>query len=130
MAQLDVAAIPGRVGQRIRNDVIHQASGGGALAPRTHGLQVAVTEPVISTLVKPDGEALGQTYTVQANFKLIEIKTKKVTLTGPSYGRAGFERFQSIYANVRARDDAESRAVRTVADDQKHRMAIYLSSQA
>jgi len=75
-------------------------------------------------------EALGQTYTVQANFKLIEIKTKKVALTGPGYGRAGFERFQSIYANVRARDDAGSRTVRAVADDLKHRMAIYLSSQA
>ena len=130
MAQLDVAAIPGRVGQRIRNELIFQASGGGEMLPPTHRLEVSVTESVISTLVKPDGDALGQTYALQASFKLIEIKTKKVVLTGTSYGRASFERFQSIYSNVRARDDAENRAARTIADDLKTRVAIYLSSQA
>ena len=40
------------------------------------------------------------------------------------------ERFQSIYSNVRARDDAENRAARTVADDLKTRVAIYLSNAA
>jgi len=130
LAQLDVAAIPGRVGQRIRNELIFQASGGGELAPPTHRLEVSITESVVTTLVKPDGDALGQTYTLQANFKLIEIKNKKVVLTGTSYGRAGFERFQSIYSNVRARDDAENRAARTVADDLKTRVGIYLSNQA
>ena len=43
---------------------------------------------------------------------------------------AAFERFQSIYSNVRARDDAENRAARTVADDLKTRVAIYLSNAA
>ena len=130
MAQLDIATIPGRVGQRIRNELIFQASGGGELAPPTHRLEVAITENVVSTLVKPDGDALGQTYALQANFKLIEIRSKKVVLTGTSYGRASFERFQSIYSNVRARDDAENRAARTVAEDLKTRVAIYLSNQA
>ena len=130
LAQLDVATIPGRVGQRIRNELIFQSSGGGELAPPTHRLEVSITESVLSTLVKKDGDALGQIYNLTANFKLIEIKTKKVVLTGSSSGRAGFERFQSIYSNVRARDDAEDRAARTVADDLKTRVSIYLSSQA
>ncbi len=65
-----------------------------------------------------------------ANFKLVEIKSKQIVLTGSSHGRAGFERFQSIYSNVRARDDAENRAARTVAEDLKTRVAIYLSGQA
>ena len=51
-------------------------------------------------------------------------------LQGASHGRAGFERFQSIYSNVRARDDAENRAARTVADDLKMRLATYLSGAA
>jgi LPS-assembly lipoprotein len=130
LAQLDVATIPGRVGQRIRNDLIFQSSGGGELLPPTHRLEVSITESVLSTLVKPDGDALAQVYSLQANFKLIDIKTKQVVLTGTSNGRAGFERFQSIYSNVRARDDAENRAARTVADDLKTRVSIYLSGQA
>ena len=130
MKQLDVAAIPGRVGQRIRNDLIFQASGGGELAPPTHRLEVAINESVLTTLVKVDGDSLGQVYAIQANFKLVDLRTKQVVLTGVSHGRAGFERFQSIYSNVRARDDAENRAARTVADDLKTRVAIYLSSAA
>ena len=48
-------------------------------------------------------------------------------LEGTSHARAGFERFDSIYSNVRAREDAENRAARTIADDLKTRLAAYLS---
>src|SRR4029078_8861150 len=108
LAQLDVATIPGRVGQRIRNEMISQSSGGGELLPPTHRLEVSITESVLSTLVRPDGDALGQTYQLQDKFKLIDIKTKQVVIPGTSSARAGFERFQSIYSNVRAREDAEN----------------------
>src|SRR5947207_1736353 len=56
LKQLDVAPIPGRVGQRIRNDLIFQSSGGGELLPPTHRLEVAITESVLTTLVKIDGD--------------------------------------------------------------------------
>ena len=130
MAQVDVATIPGRVGQRIRNDLIFLSTGGGHPLPPTHRLEVTIRESVISTLVRMDGESLGQIYAVEASFQLISIKDKKVVLKGSSHARAGFERFQAIYSNVRARDDAENRAARTVADDLKTRVATYLSSEA
>ncbi len=130
LAQLDVAPIPGRVGQRIRNDLIFASTGGGNPLPPTHRLEVAIHESVLSTLVKIDGESLGQIYAINATFKLISIKDKKVVLQGSAHARAGFERFQSIYSNVRARDDAENRAARTVAEDLKTRVATYLSREA
>jgi LPS-assembly lipoprotein len=130
MAQVDVAPIPGRIGQRIRNDVIFLSTGGGAPLPPSHRLEVTIHESVLSTLVRLDGESLGQIYSVQASFKLIRINDKQVVLQGSSHARAGFERFQSIYSNVRARDDAENRAARTVADDLKTRVATYLSRAA
>jgi LPS-assembly lipoprotein len=130
MAQVDVAPIPGRVGQRIRNDVIFLSTGGGQPLPPTHRLEVTIRESVISTLVKIDGDSLGQVYAIEASFQLISIKDKKVVLKGTSHARAGFERFQAIYSNVRARDDAENRAARTVADDLKTRIATYLSREA
>jgi len=130
MAQVDVATIPGRVGQRIRNDLIFLTTGGGQPLPPTHRLEVTIRESVISTLVKIDGDSLGQIYAVEASFQLISIKDKKVVLKGTSHARAGFERFQAIYSNVRARDDAENRAARTLADDLNTRVATYLSSEA
>src|SRR5262245_39308358 len=71
MAQVDVAQIPGRVGQRIRNEVRFLANGPGeASLPPTHRLEVALSESVQSTLVKIDGDSLGLIYALQASFKL------------------------------------------------------------
>ena len=130
MAQVDVAPIPGRVGQRIRNEVIFQSTGGGNALPPTHRLEVTIRESVLSTLVRTDGESLSQIYAVEASFRVIKIADKKVVLQGTSHARAGFERFQSIYSNVRAREDAENRAAGTIADDLKTRVATYLSGAA
>jgi LPS-assembly lipoprotein len=130
MAQVDIAPIPGRVGQRIRNELIFQSTGGGNPLPPSFRLEVVVRESVTSTLVNTLGEALGQIYAVEANFKLVNLKDKRVVLQGASNARAGFERFESIYSNVRARTDAENRVARTIADDVKTRLAVFLSSPA
>jgi len=142
MRELDVATIPGRVGQVIRNELLFQAGGGGELLPPTHRLEIVTSESLQSTLVTPAGDAGGGAYLLEAKFKLIRIKDKKVVLQGTSWGRAAFERFtntaitpgnvptQYTYSNVRARDDAENRAARSVADDLKTRVAIYFSGAA
>ena len=81
-----------------------------------------------STLVRIDGDvARARSTPSRPSFQLVDIKDKKVVLQGTSHARAGFERFQSIYSNVRARDDAENRAAKTIADDLKTRLATYLS---
>jgi LPS-assembly lipoprotein len=130
LAQVEFAPIPGRVGQRIRNELVFQSTGGGnALAP-THRFEVTIKESVTSTLVKTDGNALGQIYAIEASFKLIDLKDKKVVLQGTSHARAGFERFEQIYSNVRAREDAENRAARTIAADLRTRLAAFMSGAA
>jgi len=127
LAKVDIAPIPGRVGQRLRNELIFQNTGGGLPEPPKYRLDITIRESLASTLVTSTGEALSQIYTLDAQFRLMRISDKKVLLQGSSHGRAGYERFQQIYANVRARDDAENRAARTVADDVKTRLAAALS---
>lgn len=127
MAAVEVAPIPSRVGQRLRNELIFQNTGGGTPAPTEFRLDIAIREGVNSTLVKNSGEALSQIYTLEAAFKLIRMSDKKVVLQGSSHGQAGFERFQQIYSNVRAKEDAENRAAKTIADDIKTRLAATLA---
>lgn len=127
LKQVDFSPIPGRVGQRIRNEMIFQTTGGGDAQPPTHRLEVVLAESLTSTLVNVQGEAAGQVYSVQATFRLVDTKDKKVVFQGTSNARAGFERFESIYSNVRAREDAENRVARTIADDLKTRLAAFLS---
>ena len=127
LKRVDLAPIPGRVGQRIRNEMIFQTTGGGNPLPPTHRVEVVLNENLTSTLVNVEGEAAGQVYSVQAAFRVVDIKDKKVVFQGTSHARAGFERFESIYSNVRAREDAENRVARTIADDLKTRLAAFLS---
>jgi LPS-assembly lipoprotein len=128
MAQVHIAPSPSRVGQRIRNELIFQNTGGGTPPPPIYTLEIAITESVTSTLVQSTGESLSQIYNLNASFRLVSIKDKRVVFQGTSQGRAGFERFTSIYSNVRAREDAENRAAKTVSEEIKGRLAARLSS--
>ena len=125
---VDFAPIPGRVGQRLRNELVYQSTGGGTPLPPEYRLDIAINESVSSTLVRIDGNANGQVYNLDSSFKLIRLSDKKVVLTGKSYARAGFERVQSIFANVRARENAENRAAKTVGEELRTRLLGYLSN--
>lgn len=127
MAQVEITQIPGRVGQRVRNELMYQATGGGAALPPTMRLDVAIRESVTSTLVRQDGESESRVYNLEAAFNLIRISDNAVVLKGTSYARAGFERFESIFSNVRAKEDAENRAAKTIGEDLKSRLAAFLS---
>jgi LPS-assembly lipoprotein len=112
LAEIEVATIPGRVGQRVRNEFIYHSTGGGAQAKPKYRLDIIISETVTSTL------------------QLVRLSDSVVVMKGTSYSRAGFERFTSIFSNVRAREDAENRAARVIGDDLKTRMAAFLASEA
>ena len=140
--KVDVAPIPGRVGQRIRNDINFYNSGGGDHLGGQYRLEVAIRESVASVMVKIDGSATGQIYNIDAVFKLVRVADNKVLFQGNSYARIPYQVDQladpnttqgtstgrSIFANVRARHDAENRAAEVVAGDIKVRIAAFLSS--
>lgn len=132
LAQVEVAIIPGRVGQQIRNELVfqtntaHEVKGGA----RPFLLEIAIRESTSANLVRTTGESFSQTYQLEAYFRLISVKDRRVVLQGVSHGRAGFERFESIFSNVRASHDAENRAAKSVATDLKSRLATYLASQS
>jgi LPS-assembly lipoprotein len=127
MRQVSVTTIPGRVGQRVRNELLFQTTGGGESAPKAYKLDIVLRERLTSQLVNAQGDAESQIFHLDADFQLTDTSGKDVILKGQSFGRAGFQRFQTIYANVRAKRDAENRAARTVAADIRSRIEAALS---
>jgi LPS-assembly lipoprotein len=131
LARLEIAPIPGRVGQRVRNELIFQSTGTGNVAQNPdYRLEIVLRESITATLVQIDGNSSGSVYNLNASFRLIRLNDKSVALQGESFGRATFQRFDSVFSNVRARREAEDRAANTVADDLKARLAAFLSSSA
>lgn len=129
MAGVDVVPIPGRVGQKLRNELIFTNTGGGAGAPSRYRLEIAIKESVTDQLVQITGDATGQVYQLDATFQLID-PNGKVLLQGKAISRAPYNRFQEIFANVRARYDAENRAARTVSESIKTQVAAFLTNAA
>jgi LPS-assembly lipoprotein len=129
MAGVDITPIPGRVGQRVRNELIFENTGGSGQTGTTYKLDIVIKESLTNELVKISGDAKSQVYELDATFKLIS-NDGRVVLAGKATSRAPYERFETIFSNVRARYDAENRAARTVAESIKVRIAAYLSQSA
>jgi LPS-assembly lipoprotein len=130
LAKVDIAPIPGRVGQRVRNELIFQSTGGGVPLPPEYRLEIAINESLTSTLVKVDGRANAQVYNLDAIFTLVRIRDKAVILHGRSSSRAAFDRLTSIFANVEAQKDAENRAAKTLGEELRTRLLAALATPA
>lgn len=130
MKAVDVTPVPGRVGQKVRNELIFENTGGGYAAPTKYRLDIAIKERVIDQLVQITGDATSQVFELTATFKLVNPANGQVILQGNAISRAPYNRYQEIFANVRARYDAENRAARTVAESIKTQLAAYLSNAA
>ena len=127
LKRVRITTIPGRVGQMIRNELLFQTRGGGRGETPNLQLDIAVREKELSTLVNREGDSLSRVYTLTATFQLIDLKTRKTVLKGKSFGRAGYERFKSIFSNVRAQKDAKRRSALVVARDIKSRLEAFLA---
>ena len=128
LASVEIAPIGGKTGQRLRNEMVFQNTGGGAPDEPAYKLTILVTESVGATLVNQTGNSASSVYNLDSKFTLIDIKSKKVLLEGTSHARATFDRNQSIYSNVRASDDAANRTAKTMAEELKGRIAAFLSN--
>lgn len=128
MASVDVQPIPGRVGQKVRNELVFANTGGGYASEPKYKLRIAIRERVTSQLVQITGDAREEVYQLEASFKLIDPSNGAVLHQGAAISRAPYSRYQEIFANVRARYNAEDRAARTVSESIKTQVTAYLAS--
>ena len=131
LKKIDIAKVPGRVGQKLRNELVYGTTGGGQALPSEYRLELAIKESESSVNVRTDGDARGRIYQLRANFKLVHKGTNKEMFKGSSLKRALFDTGDSetsIFANERAVIDAEGRAARELAEEIKTRLAAYLAT--
>jgi LPS-assembly lipoprotein len=131
MRTVDISLVPGRVGQRIRNELIFQTTQGGEAAEKAkYRLDIAVRESILNTAVEQTGDPSGQVYQLYTLFKLVRLADGQVVLEGHSNARAAFDKADSVFADVRAKRDAEDRSARTISEAIRLRLAAYFSSNA
>ena len=131
MRTVDISTVPGRVGQRIRNELIFKTTGGGEAAEQSrYRLDIAVRESILNTAVEKTGDPKGQVYQLYSQFKLVRLSDGQVVLEGHSNARAAYDKVDSVFADIRAKRDAEDRSSRTISEAIRLRLAAYFSTNA
>lgn len=131
MRSVNISPVPGRVGQRIRNELIFEQTSGGARSDEhKYRLDIAVRESVVNTVVERTGDPKGQVYQLYSQFKLVRIADNQVVLEGHSNARAAYDKVNSVFADIRAQRDAEDRSARTISEAIRTRLAAYFSANA
>ena len=110
-----------RVAQEVRNTLLYDfATGAGAT---TYHMRLTVSSADTALGVTPVETAPSYAVTVSATYQITSVASGEIVLRGTSRGTASFDRVNQIYANTRARLDAEDRAAGLAADDIRVRLA-------
>ncbi|MEL6746423.1 MAG: hypothetical protein AAFO79_01210 [Pseudomonadota bacterium] len=120
---IGISQISGRVGQRLRNQLIFLTTGGQEPFAPEYQLDVSTKQTVRSIVVRVDGDARGKVFILSSTFSLRRIADKAILLESTGTAQAAFESFDEIYADRRARIDAENRAADELARSIQIRVA-------
>ena len=121
LAALDIVPVTTRVAQEVRNQLVADLGAGAATPVYKLSLAVASSDGALG--VAAVEAAPVYTVTVSATFEVRSVATGDLVLRGTSRGTASYDQVSQLYANARARIDAENRAAVLAADDIRIRLS-------
>jgi LPS-assembly lipoprotein len=117
-----------RLAVALRNALMYDLNGGAAPVAPTHRLQITIGSVVTTVIIDvASGRPETQVDGVNAAFTLTEIATQKVVLSASTFSRASFDVPGSAqrFAMQRALRNAQDRAVESVAENIRNRLASF-----
>jgi LPS-assembly lipoprotein len=117
LTQITIDPINDRVGQVVRNKLIFDLTGGAGISNAIYHMHLNVTSSETALGVTTIEAAPSYSVTVAVTYEVTRMATGEVVLHGTARAQGGYDRVNQIFANIRAKQDAEDRAA-TVAADQ------------
>ncbi len=129
MRSVDVKQIEGRVGGKIRNELIFLLTGGGAAGSTAYRLTITFNEYGQSAVVDPyTSVPQSRTISLQASYSMTRAGGGlDPIMTGEAFASATYFSGLQRFANVRAERDAEDRAATQIAERIRSRLQAYFS---
>jgi len=129
MASVDVKPLDGRVGGKLRNELIFMLRGGGAAGPVAYRLAIRTAQFGQSAVVDPLIDVpQSRTITLTADYELTRAGTLDPIATGHTVATATYFSGLQRFANVRAERDAEDRAATQLAERIRSRLQAYFAT--
>jgi len=130
LAQVRIDLIADRRGQQLRNALLDRFNPRGqAPAPR-YRLSVALQSRQIDTAIRRDETTRTVRFEVDAVYSLIALASSTVVQSGTSRAATTYSVFTSEFATLSAENDAQTRALRALADDLALRIGAALTREA
>ncbi|MFG1477799.1 LPS assembly lipoprotein LptE [Xanthobacter sp. V4C-4] len=129
LADVEVMQIQGRLGNDLRNELIYMLAG-GAGNPKGAPLQIFIAaDASASTALVNSSSGLPENMIIRvaANWRMVRADDdkKRPVAGGTAVGTASIDVSDQRFANYSAKNDAESRAARQVAEQIKAQLAAY-----
>ena len=127
LAKIDVAPIPNRLGQVVRNHLLDRLTPRGSPNAAKYRIVVSLRLTKEALAIARDDSATRFNVSLEAAYDLLLISTGDSILRGEVRSVAAYNVVSSDYANVVAERDAELRAAREISEEVKTRLAVFLA---
>lgn len=126
LRKIDIATIPDRPGQLLRNLLIDRFYGGGYPSDAAYRLEVTLVQSTNTAAVRPDQSADRLQIATNASFRVIDIKTGKVVMADGVSSQTAATGLDQQYAYVAGVQAAGERTLIEIADEMTTRIAAAL----
>jgi len=123
LARVAVEPVNDRVGQGVRNRLIFQFTGGGEAGDPLYRMHLSVSSYEIGLGITSIEASPVYSVTVTATYELKRVDTGESVLKNTTRSSASYNSVNQVFANTRAKLDAENRAATEVANDIAIRVA-------
>ena len=127
LAKFDVAPIPDRLGQVVRNHLVESLTPRGSPIAAKYRVVVSLQLSKEALAIARDDSATRFNVSLEATYELLLVSSGDIVLKGTVRSVSAYNVVSSDYANVVAERDAELRAAREVSDEVKTRLSVYLA---
>ena len=118
-----IEPVDDRVAQQVRNKLIFGFTGGAGASDPTYKMKLTTSVTEVALGITRVEAAPAYSVTVAVTYDLTKVGSDTVLQHATVRGTASYDRVNQIYANTRARLDAENRAAESAADQIQTRIS-------
>lgn len=128
-SQVEVALMPNRSGQELRNDLRDLLTPRGQPSNPRYRLSIDLRESITKLAVLRTGLPTRGDLRIIARYSLVDESSGETVLRQSSSSVSSYNLVESDYSTLIAERYARSRALDQIADDIRSRLAVYFSAQ-
>ena len=117
LERVRIALISDRLGQELHNALRDRMNRGGQPARPLYRLEIGVSESTRRLAIRKDETTARANLLVSAIFRLVDAETGAPLMTGMARATSSYNVLDSDFGTLSAERDAQTRAVRVLADE-------------